>query len=472
MKLTRSLAWVALVGLLAALSSAWVNSPPGSLADNPGPPAGPVKLIFIHHSTGENWLADDNGGLGSTLLDNHYFVSDTNYGWGPAYGADPGSGQTIGDRTDIPDWFSWFSGPDRDSYLAALYVESDQHASYSRLATDPGGENRIVMFKSCFPNSNLDGNATDAPAAYADNTSELTVANAKRIYLDLLAYFATHQDKLFVAVTAPPLAAGETDAVRAANARAFDNWLVHDWLADYPHPNVAVFDFYNVLTSNGGDPDTNDVGQASGNHHRWWNNAEQHIQAADNNYSAYPTGDSHPSQAGNQKATAEFWPLLNVFYHRWQAGGAPAPAPVATVVIGDEGGSVTSPDGSTSIQLPPAAVGAPTVITYTGQDCQNPGRLACTDHAFDLSAAAQAGGAPVSTFDRPVTVAVRYGTGSTWGAIPATLGLYWMSGGTWLTSGITLVARDDHAISSTTTHFTSFALLGETLRAYLPLTMR
>ena len=33
-------------------------------ADNPAPPASPVKLIFIHHSTGENWLADDNGGLG------------------------------------------------------------------------------------------------------------------------------------------------------------------------------------------------------------------------------------------------------------------------------------------------------------------------------------------------------------------------------------------------------------------------
>jgi len=435
MKHSQSVTWIALVGLFAALSSAWVSSPPGVLADNPGPPAEPVKLIFVHHSTGENWLADENGGLGIALRDNGYFVSETYYGWGPAYAEDPESGQTIGDYTDLRDWYSWFSGPHRDTYMAALYAESGKwpdSAYYSRLATDPGGENRIVLFKSCFPNSNIDGNPTDEPAAYADNTSDLTVANAKRIYLDLLAYLASRPDKLFVAITAPPLADFETDAGRAANARAFNNWLVNDWLAGYPYHNVAVFDFYNVLTSSSGSPEDSDVGQAGGNHHRWWNNAEQHVQEVDSNYSAYPSGDSHPSWAGNQKATAEFVPLLNVFYHRWQAGGAPAPtpAPVATAVIDGGGGNLTSPDGRTSILLPPAAVAAPTVITFTGQDCRNPGRLACTQHAFDLSAAAQAGGAPVSTFDQPVTVAVHYGAGSTWGAIPATLGLYWMSGTT------------------------------------------
>jgi hypothetical protein len=31
---------------------------------------------------------------------------------------------------------------------------------------------------------------------------------------------------------------------------------------------VAVFDFYNVLTSNGGGWDANDYGLTSGNHHR------------------------------------------------------------------------------------------------------------------------------------------------------------------------------------------------------------
>jgi hypothetical protein len=55
-------------------------------------PAEAVRLIFIHHSCGSNWLSDGNGGLGIALMDNNYFVSDTNYNWGP---------DSIGSSTDI-----------------------------------------------------------------------------------------------------------------------------------------------------------------------------------------------------------------------------------------------------------------------------------------------------------------------------------------------------------------------------------
>ena len=107
------------------------------------------------------------------------------------------------------------------------------------------------------------------------------------------------------------------DELRAANARAVANWLVNKWLENYPYKNVAVFDFYNVLTSNGGSADTSDLGQSSGIHHRWWNGHIQHSQTVSSNFLAYPTGDSHPSSAGNRKATGEFVPLLNYYYQRW-----------------------------------------------------------------------------------------------------------------------------------------------------------
>jgi hypothetical protein len=48
---------------------------------------------------------------------------------------------------------------------------------------------------------------------------------------DILAYFATRQDKLFVLIVSPPPLANDTDAAHAANARAVANWLVNDWLA-------------------------------------------------------------------------------------------------------------------------------------------------------------------------------------------------------------------------------------------------
>jgi len=319
-------------GLSAVVIAAQpVTAPPRAPAAvagyNANPPTTLVKLIFIHHSTGENWLNDGNGQLGIALSNANYFVSDTNYGWGPTdQDTTPG---TIGDHTDIPNWYSWFTGPHRDTYLTALYTETEQHSSYSRPSIGPGGENTIIMFKSCFPNSNLDGNPNDPPAASADMNSLLDVAHAKRIYLDALNYFAAHQDKLFIVITAPPLATGASDATRAANARAFNNWLMTSWLSGYAYHNVAVFDFYNVLTSNGGDPDTNDLNSTAGNHHRFRNNVIEHITNQGGNTSAYPTSDSHPSPAGNLKATGEFVPLLNIAWHCWQGDGAcPGAAPL------------------------------------------------------------------------------------------------------------------------------------------------
>ena len=290
---------------------------------NPNPPNNPVRLIFIHHSVGEYWLCDENvcdqgGGLGISLMNNNYYVSDTNYGWGT---------DNIGDRTDIGNWWEWFRGSNSSTYLNALYNEGDQHSTYSRLSTAPTGGNEIIMFKSCFPNSALEGNPSDPVPSIGTNplrgegsTSEYhTIANAKGIYIDLLEYFRTRTDKLFIVITAPPLRESDTNTSQAANARAFNNWLVNEWLTGYPYKNVAVFDFYNVLTSNNGNANTNDLGLETGNHHRWWNGAIQHTHPVASNTAAYPSDDSHPTRAGNLKATGEFVYLLNVAYNSFLA---------------------------------------------------------------------------------------------------------------------------------------------------------
>jgi len=307
------------VPIQAGETAAVTESAPITVAsDGPGimPPESPVKVVFIHHSTGENWLADDDGGLGIALRDNNYFVSDTNYGWGT---------EAIGSSTDIGHWWTWFRSTQSPGYLAALFNESGDHSSgrYSRLAADPGGQNRIVIFKSCFPNSALQGSPSDPVPPIGDNplkgndcgSEHHTVANAKGIYIDILEYFGTKPDTLFVVIAAPPL----SDGTYAANARAFNQWLATEWLSGYPGKNVFVFDFYNVLTTNGGNPEVSDLNATAGNHHRWWNGAVQHQVDLAFNTSAYPSpeGDDHPAQAGNQKATAEFVPLLNYAYNRW-----------------------------------------------------------------------------------------------------------------------------------------------------------
>jgi len=292
--------------------------------------AGPqARLVFIHHSVGDDWLSTGMGNLGNQLGANNYYVSDTYYEWGP---------DEIGSYTDIGNWWDWFGGPSSATYTQAVYDTTNRHADYTRPMADPGGENQIVLFKSCYPNSHLGGNPDDPPTSGPnplrgeDYSSEHhTVGNAKGIYNDILEYFATRQDKLFIVITAPPLVASETDAAHAANARAFNTWLVEDWLDDYPYHNVAVFDFYNVLTSNGGNWYTNDLGWDTGNHHRYRNDAIEYITDQGGNTAAYPDGgnDSHPSAAGHQKAAGEFVPLLNVFYHRWKEGEG-TPTPTAT----------------------------------------------------------------------------------------------------------------------------------------------
>lgn len=253
------------------------------------PPGNPVKLIFIHHSCGENWLSDGDGGLGRALGMNNYFVSDTNYGWGPS---------NIGDRTDILDWVEWFSGPATGKYMKALLHENNKHSSYTRNLPDPGGDNSIIMFKSCFPNSQIEGNSQDPP----ETGQGLTIANAKAIYVKILSFFAKHPETLFIAITAPPV----QDRRLAENARAFNNWLVYEWLKNYKGFNVGVYDFYNTLTG-------------FDNHHRINKNRVEHVYETGKNtlYYALP-GDDHPGTTGNKKAEKEFIPLLNMFYNNWK----------------------------------------------------------------------------------------------------------------------------------------------------------
>lgn len=135
-----------------------------------------------------------------------------------------------------------------------------------------------------------------------------TLPNCKDVYRQILAYFKTQPTKLFVLVTPAPLVSSASLLTEGANARELNDWLENGWLieGDWDKKNVAVFDFYNVLT---------DVE----NHHFLLGGQILHINVNGDNFAFYGQGgDSTPNQAGNQKGTNEFIPLLNVAYNRWQ----------------------------------------------------------------------------------------------------------------------------------------------------------
>ncbi len=290
-----------------------------------------ANLVFIHHSVGANWL---NDGLCAGLNANGYHVADIYYGW------TGGTGTVYGDRTDTSDWPTWFTS----TVMALVYPEMDAMTAPNTLAPAPG-ENTIIMFKSCYPNSEVGSSSTDE----------------KAIYNSLLAYFQNHPDKMFVLVTPPPMASISNPAV----TRELCNWLTdrdNGWLKDLTTGNVFVFDLYNVLTH----PDA---------HHAWVAGAEMHqvVAGADTLYSGYHTGgDDHPNYTGGAKAAAEFVPLLNAWYEEFQVASGLLPeryeqtdSRLTYLGMWDTGKSASASDGSwTSSDRRGAAV----LASFTGTD--------------------------------------------------------------------------------------------------------
>jgi hypothetical protein len=236
-----------------------------------------INLIFIHHSVGENWL---NNGLTAALNASQYHVADTTYGWTGGGGVDYGS------HTDTTDWPTWFT----NTAMNLVYDEMDVMTASNTLAAAPG-ENTVIMFKSCYPNSDVGSDITDE----------------KAIYNSLLPYFQAHPDKMFVLITPPPM----ISISNPAKTRELCNWLYNrdaGWLKDLTTGNVFVFDFYNVLTS----PDA---------HHGLVAGVEVHDVVPGANTLYYDSsGDNHPNSTGSNKAAAEFVPLLNKWYQEFKGG--------------------------------------------------------------------------------------------------------------------------------------------------------
>jgi hypothetical protein len=271
-------------------------------------PTEPVPLVIIGHPTSDTWLADGFGNLAARLGENNYFVSQTNPGWGPA---------GVGGRTDILNWPEWFSGPDSKQIYEELLHLRDPRPSYVRTLPEPAGENQLIMLLPGYANSMLKGAPGDPPLP----GKSLSIGAAKFVYNSLLEFFQAHPDKLFIVVTAPPV----QDSTWADNARAFNTWLVNDWLVQnkYPLNNVVLFDLYNVLTH----PD---------NHHFYNHGSGQveHMVTYLEN-TLYYVGDAGlPDRDGSRKATDELVPLLNFFYNRWKAGPSLPPPAVAAPPTG------------------------------------------------------------------------------------------------------------------------------------------
>ncbi len=204
---------------LCVLTSLLVSLPTASrpaLAQN-------VRVIFLHHSCGQNLIEQGNvrgelSALGYEFYD-HGYNGD---GLRLADGSYTGTNFDVpGDNTDPDGFAEIFSQP--------LHDPPDNTFSYLM-------QYDVIAFKSCYPTSNIWGD---------EHLDEY-----KSYYHTIRDRMDQYPDKIFIVVTQPPQVPGESNADEAERARAFANWLKSDeYLSG--HPNVFTFDFFDLLA--GGD---------------------------------------------------------------------------------------------------------------------------------------------------------------------------------------------------------------------------
>ncbi|MFZ5979495.1 MAG: hypothetical protein ACOYVF_02585 [Candidatus Zixiibacteriota bacterium] len=182
------------------------------------------RLIFLHHSVGQIWLTE--GELKAALTAQGLSVHDATYG------------DAIGQETDICHWVPKF----RNDFDKILKFDKHPDLYYS-----DNTENDIIMFKSCFPNSNIVGEG-EGPGDPTDKTR--TIVNYRAVFENLAEIFRQHPQKKFIYVTAPPLVPAETTPDQANRARKFNNWLILEFLPQVKEAggldNFYIFDLFNI----------------------------------------------------------------------------------------------------------------------------------------------------------------------------------------------------------------------------------
>ena len=277
--------------------------------------AGHEGLVFIHHSVGYNWL---NSGLHEALLAKDYVGQRNDIYYGVDVAPDAGRQDSLasppGNYTDMNHWIFWFN-----DYLGSVKSHETPYG-FNRIISrvsdklgigkplgGAGGFNRIVVFKGCYPNSDIGSDGTE-PGDPFDSRFTLasyqalyrhpdgpghTYTHEGHTYQPLEDIFAENPDVLFIAITAPPLHYAPADATADAHAhraRVFNNWLQNDWLAGYQaaHPglnNVVVFDLFDALAYSDDDP--------------------SHPNRLKAEYGG-ESGDSHPNEVANAYLTQIF----------------------------------------------------------------------------------------------------------------------------------------------------------------------
>lgn len=130
-----------------------------------------------------------------------------------------------------------------------------------------------------------------------------------------------------------------------------------------------------------------------------------------------------------------------------------------TIRVSPIGAIFNALDAKTSVHFPENAITAPISVTLTPKRLTVGNDFQSIDHFFALTAVDD-NQQPVTTFLNPLTIVTEL-PDDLGGLAPNRFKLYWQDGNTWSTEGLSTVSLDGNTLTSTTTHFTTFAVLAE-----------
>ncbi|MBI5889414.1 MAG: Ig-like domain-containing protein [Nitrosomonadales bacterium] len=212
-------------GVRDAAGNAMANNRVWRFTTRAAPPAGTVRILLLHHSTGFYiWEGDGiqtiPGGLDTynTAHGTNYVIDELWY---------PSNTYPLGSNNPYDYWNLWVNTTDTSGQfdLEALTQNYD-----------------VIVFKHCFPVSDIEPDSGTPDVSSGGQTLE----NYYLQYAALKTRMLQFPDKKFIVWTGAALRAADTTVAKAARARIFFDWVKGTW--DESGDNIYVWDFYELET--------------------------------------------------------------------------------------------------------------------------------------------------------------------------------------------------------------------------------
>ncbi len=189
-------------------------------------PNGTIRIAYLHHSTGENvW----NGGVPG-FFTAYNTAHGTNYQITSITYPDTGGGYPWANYP-YDYWNLWVNHTGGSRDLGELNLD-DLAASYD-----------IIMFKHCFPVSDIEPDSAATPAVSSDVK---TIANYQLQYAALKTRMKQFPGRKFILWTGAALTSSNTTTENAQRAQTFFTWVRNTW--DEAGDNIFIWDFYFLET--------------------------------------------------------------------------------------------------------------------------------------------------------------------------------------------------------------------------------